>query len=1181
MTSRTVFAPGAPAVGISARARSSSWTLGLLALGCSLPLACAATSSPAPEPVFVSTQDAVAPVPGRSAARPGFPQHPALAPDGSSVVFSWAGDLWWVPRAGGAASRLTTHAAREGRAAFHPDGARLAFESNRNGTNNLYLMNLDLGESQAQAGAVERVTLSDRSQSLSGWSGDGQRLLFSSWREPGIYRSARPFSADLEEGPVTRVTDAFGSEPQLSADGSQLLLTRGRDNGVRPAYRGPGSSTIWFKDVAAGEWSELAPSDASQSSPHFGPEGSVVFLSSRDGQNNVWQRLAGGSLLQLTNFQVAEGSVTQGHGVRDLDVSHDGSTAVFCVWDQLYILDLSNAGASPVALPVTCGSDRVDRPVRTEDLSREAEEIALSPDGKTAALVARGELFVRPVEEGRPARRVTATAGRERDVRWSPDGSTLYFSSDEGGRRGLWTAKVSLSRGDLEREEEEEVEEQAAEVQDAGEVEEDAVEQAGAAEGEGQVDEGEAGEGEEEDSEEAAEKVDHGARWEDALRFEVQPFLSDPDAELWQPMPSPDGERLVYMRGLGDLVVRELESGAERVVLESWDDPDVQWVRDSRHLLYAVSDLDFNMDIWMLDVGAPEDTDWTPEPINLTQHPDIDHSPRLSADGKVLTFLSERAGENWRFDVWQINLDRSLEDLSDWELERYYEEAASDFKADELPAEPFEFDVDGAYLRARQITRYPSSESELVVSPAADRILFQTSVDGSTGYWSVDRKGRDRKSVASSGVDGARLTPDGKRVQYVSGGSGRSAGFTGSKGETHGLSAEIVIDVLSEQAQKFAEAARVLGDGFYHPTLKGLDWSGLTEAYGSLAAQTHTTEGFNRVVGMLFGELDGSHLGISGGATYRADGADTGYLGLTVEPVAGGYRIREVIEGSPAHHPSADLQVGDVIQGVEGQALAEGDALPSLGFYRALAERAGQETLIDVRRAAGDTETLLMTPISWNAERDLRYAQVVADRRRAVDAASGGRLGYLHIRSMSQPSVREFERDLYAAAHGRDGLLIDVRDNGGGSTTDILLASLTAPVHAYTVPRGADADAVPRDAYPRDRRLIYGYSRPIAVLINENSFSNAEIFAHSIRTTGRGRLVGTQTFGGVISTGSRTLIDGSRVRMPFRGWYLPDGTDMENNGAVPDLDVPRLPGDEEVGTDRQLLTAVEDLLEQL
>ncbi len=117
-----------------------------------------------------------------------------------------------------------------------------------------------------------------------------------------------------------------------------------------------------------------------------------------------------------------------------------------------------------------------------------------------------------------------------------------------------------------------------------------------------------------------------------------------------------------------------------------------------------------------------------------------------------------------------------------------------------------------------------------------------------------------------------------------------------------------------------------------------------------------------------------------------------------------------------------------------------------------------------------------------------------------------------------------------------------------------------------------------KDNYPRDRRLIYAYSRPINVLINQNSFSNAEIFAHSIRTAKRGTLIGTQTFGGVISTGSFRLIDGTTVRRPFRGWYLPDGTDMENNGAKPDIDVPQLPSDEAVGNDPQLEAAINELL---
>ena len=155
-----------------------------------------------------------------------------------------------------------------------------------------------------------------------------------------------------------------------------------------------------------------------------------------------------------------------------------------------------------------------------------------------------------------------------------------------------------------------------------------------------------------------------------------------------------------------------------------------------------------------------------------------------------------------------------------------------------------------------------------------------------------------------------------------------------------------------------------------------------------------------------------------------------------------------------------------------------------------------------------------------------------------------------------------------------------MRDNGGGWTTDILLASLTAPRHAYTVPRGADPKSVPPDAYPRDRRLIYGYDRPITVLINQNSYSNAEIFPHAIKTIGRGKLVGTPTFGAVISTGGTGLIDGTFVRLPFRGWYLPDGTDMEKHPAVPDIDVPVSPEDEVAGKDPQIEAAVKELLER-
>jgi tricorn protease len=180
---------------------------------------------------------------------------------------------------------------------------------------------------------------------------------------------------------------------------------------------------------------------------------------------------------------------------------------------------------------------------------------------------------------------------------------------------------------------------------------------------------------------------------------------------------------------------------------------------------------------------------------------------------------------------------------------------------------------------------------------------------------------------------------------------------------------------------------------------------------------------------------------------------------------------------------------------------------------------------------------------------------------------------------MDQASLDRFERDLYAAANGRDGLLVDVRNNGGGSTADRLLSSIDVRPHAYVVPR--EGDSARTRSYPQDRLFIQRYTMPMAMLCNEKSFSNAEIISHAFKTLGRGPLIGQQTAGGVISTGAESLVDGTTVRLPFRGWFLFDGTDMEENGAMPDFVVPQTPEDETKGADAQLVKAVEELLRKL
>ncbi|MCA9287971.1 MAG: PD40 domain-containing protein, partial [Phycisphaerales bacterium] len=702
-------------------------------------------------------------------------------------------------------------------------------------------------------------------------------------------------------------------------------------------------------------------------------------------------------------------------------------------------------------------------------------------------------------------------------------------------------------------------------------------------------------------SEPAAPKTDHGARWADALRFNVEAFLVEPDAPHTRANISPDGRSMLVVRGNGDLIHVNLGDNSRRVLFEGWDTPNVEWAWDSRHIVFERSDLWFNSDIWIMDT-APNEDGSSREAVNVTRHPDIDTNPRLSHDGRVLTFQSDRAGDNFDFDIYCVYLDRDLEVMEGFEYDEHFKEVRDalnkrkvldeiDFAADYTPPTPFEFDLDDAYLRVRRLTSFPGSESVVAISPAGDRILFNANIDGTYALYSVNHRGSDRKTVLAGGASG-RANYLGDRVVYRRG-AASTVSINGGSASSYAISATIDVVIADAQRQKALELGRTFGATFYHPTMKGLDWAGLTARYAELASYTRTTSSYNRVMNMLLGEINGSHIGVSGGGLdgYSSpNAASHGAIGADLTPVPGGYRVDRVLPGSPADARRSRLNPGDVIVAVEDVVLAASpDAMPSVDFNAAMLGRNNAETLMEIRRSTdgvvGDeTSMILIVPTSTGAVSNMAYEQGVRDRRAEVDRLSNGRLGYLHIRGMSEAYVRDFERDLYAAAHGRDGLIIDVRDNGGGSTADYLLSSLTQPQHSFTVPRGADINTTPRDAYPRDRRYIYSYPHPINVLINQNSFSNAEIFAHAIKHIGRGALIGTPTFGGVISTGAFSLVDGTNVRQPFRGWYLPkpEGPmDLENNGAQPDVNVPQTPMDEAAGRDRQLEAAVRELLDRV
>jgi C-terminal processing protease CtpA/Prc len=302
---------------------------------------------------------------------------------------------------------------------------------------------------------------------------------------------------------------------------------------------------------------------------------------------------------------------------------------------------------------------------------------------------------------------------------------------------------------------------------------------------------------------------------------------------------------------------------------------------------------------------------------------------------------------------------------------------------------------------------------------------------------------------------------------------------------------------------------------------------------------------------------------------------------VEIIPQDEGVRVVRVVPGSPADRNSSRLYENDVILAVNGQPVSAGQ-----NFYQPLVNKANEEVYLTVRGDNQQQREVIIRPASSLG--DELYDEWVKDRQRLTEQYSGGKLGYLHIKGMNWTSFERFERELTASGLGKDGIVIDVRFNGGGWTTDYLMAVLNVDQHAYTVPRGA-AESLEKEHkqfkeyYPFGERLpLASWTRPSIALCNQNSYSNAEIFSHAYKTLDLGTLVGTPTFGAVISTGGRSLIDGSRVRLPFRAWYVKaTEQNMENGPAVPDIVVENAPDSKAKDEDPQLKRAVEELLQQI
>ncbi|HKR13460.1 MAG TPA: S41 family peptidase [Pyrinomonadaceae bacterium] len=1050
--------------------------------------------------------------------RPYFTE-PSLSPDRKEIAFVSGGDIWTVPSTGGVAALLVSHAANEARPLFSPDGKQLAFISSRTGNGDIYLLTLATGE-------LKRLTFDDTLDQLDGWSRDGRWIYFSSTsRDIGglndLFRVSVNGGTPMQIS-ADRYTNEFFSAP--SPDGTTIAFSaRGIASGQwwRKGRSHIDEAEVWLLrsfDGAAGTYERVTEAGGAKDMwPMWSADGRRLFyVSDRSGAQNIWVATPGRSeSRRVSNF-------TDGR-VLWPSISYDGREVVFEHNFGIWKLDTESGKAAEVSItrrgaPSGPSTERVR-------LNERFSELQLSPDGKKVAFIVRGEVFAASAADGGDAVRVSNSAAEEYQVTWAPDSRRVVYVSDRDGIPHLYQYDFNTN----------------AETQLTRDVADDST-----------------------------------------------------------PRFSPDGKLLAFIRGAKELRVLDVANKQERVVVTAFferppmiaDRPFV-WSPDGKWLAYVpVSENQFkNLHIAPVEGGSGRAASFVANVFSNT----ISWSP----DGTFMLFDSGQRTESTQ--LARVDLvprtPRFREDqFRDLFREETPRNAPPGTRPEPRPS-PSETPV-AAASPAEERRAGPPKPVQVVFEDIRRRLsLLPVGVDvnyqaispdgkwvamvansvnqGNVYIYSLDELSRDpivsKQLTSTSGTKNwVQFTPDSKEIFYLENGR---IGIVNLEGRARSLAvtAEMDVDFSREKMEVFKQGWSYLRDNFYDAGFHGANWNQVRAEYEPLIAGSRTPDEMRRLLNLMVGELNASHLGA--GTPPGGNQPTTGRLGLRFDrreyETNGRLRITEVIALSPAAI-AGTIKAGDYLLAVDGSAVNAGANLDELLSYKI-----GRRISLTISSDGVARREVVVRPVNAATERGLLYRQWVERNREYVARASNGRLGYAHMFDMSSASLAQLYVDLDAENYAKDGVVIDVRNNSGGFVNVYAIDVLARRGYLTMSLRGLTG--TPARTVLGQRAL----NRPTILVTNQHSLSDAEDFAEGYRTLRLGQTVGEPTAGWIIYTWNQGLIDGTSFRLPRMKVTANDGTVMERNPRPVDIEVTRPIGETLSDKDSQLDVAVRELLKQL